>query len=48
VAIRIVQVELLETVGPLLQGRGNTHAVQLDNFQSFRDIVYGERDVVPA
>jgi hypothetical protein len=48
VAIRVVNIQLLETVGPLLQGRGDPHAVEFDNLQRCRHVVDGECDVMSA
>ena len=48
VPIRVVQVHLAVPVGPLLQRRGNTHAILFNNFERPRHIVHAKREMMPA
>ena len=47
-AVGVVEIELLETVGALLQRGGDADAVGFDSRQSLRYIVDSEGDVVSA
>ena len=44
----VVEIDLFETVGTLLQGRRNAHVVGFDNLECFHNIIHGKCNVVSA